>query len=187
MWALAIVILVFFENLLISFIATPVRDLEVGSLVAPMGMNNEVPQGGISVLDFEKPIEEDISITSLQILSNANGNQVRLKVWRLKNDGYEVAIKTNLLNLTKGVNSFSIDNLLAKKGDYLGLYMQTSEIDRSRVHATKGRAYVVGDFDSIEKNTKAHDGQTGYTFLVKGKSCWMCQPSFSDFLHLLWL
>lgn len=140
----------------------------IGSLENPQGMKNETPPGGISVLDFEKPIHTDITINEVKILSNAASDQVRLKIWRLNGNVYQAVAESNLLAITKGVNKIHIDKISAKKGDFLGLYMQTNEIDRSGKHTAMGRVYAVGDAKEIQKDTPARDGQTGYTFSVHG-------------------
>lgn len=159
---------------LVSGIAPPddsqIENRAVGSIESPLGMKNDVPPGGVSVLDFEKPVDADISINEVKALSNADSNEVRLKVWRLNGNVYEAVAESKPLVLVKGVNKIHIDNILAKKGDFLGLYMKTSELDRSKKHTAQGRVYAVGDLKEIQKDTKAHDGQTGYTFSVHGTS-----------------
>lgn len=143
-------------------------NVTIGSLENPQGMKNEAPPGGISVLDFEKPIHTDISINEIRIISNAARDQVRLKIWRLNGNVYQAVAESDLLTITKGINKIHIDNISAKKGDFLGLYMQANEIDRSGKYTTMGRVYALGDAKEIQKDTPARDGQTGYTFSVHG-------------------
>lgn len=143
-------------------------NLAIGSLESPLGMKNEAPPGGISVLDFEKPVKIDITINEVKVLSNAEDDQVRLKIWRLNGNVYQVVAESKMLAITKGINKIHIDNIVAKKGDFLGLYMQASEIDRSGKYTAMGRVYALGDAKEIQKDTKARDGQTGYAFSVHG-------------------
>lgn len=143
-------------------------NLAFGSLESPLGMKNASPPGGISVLDFEKPVQTDITINEVKILSNAVSDQVRLKIWRLNGNVYQAVAESNMLAITKGINKIHVDNISAKKGDFLGLYMQTNEIDRSRKHMALGRVFAMGDAKEIPKDTAARDEQTGYTFSVHG-------------------
>ena len=162
---------VYLESLLLNSDKKNVNLITVGDLGAAMGSKNDVPPGGISVLDFEKQVPEDMSITTVKFYSNADENKVRLKIWRLKDDAYyEVVAKSKVLSLVAGLNVFEVDNIEAKKGDFLGVFMASSEIDRSTSHRDKGRFYVVGDNDVIPKNTVYKDALTGYTFLVYGLS-----------------
>lgn len=175
-------LLLLLENAYFSFINKHVRNMTVGGLENPMGINNEVPPGGISVIDFEKPVKNGISINEIKLLSNADANVVCLKIWRLEGNVYKVAAKSKLLTLTKGVNSFAVENMVAQRGDFLGLYMKSSEIDRSANYRLKGRIYAVGDMDAIQKDSPAHDGQTGYAFIVSGtgtaiRNKWLTFPS----------
>lgn len=156
------------ENQLLSSRNRPASFITVGDLETASGTQNEVPSGGISVLDFEKQIPEDMTITTVKFLTNAESNKVRLKIWRKNNEAYEVVAKSDEFSLSKGLNVFEVDNIDAKKGDFLGIFMASNEIDRSKVYRFKGRVYVVGDNDNIPINTVYKDALTGYTFLVYG-------------------
>lgn len=137
----------------------------VGDLEGLMGIKPEVPPGGISVLDFEKEIVEDMTMTSVKFYSTADSNKVQLKLWRLINNSYEVVAKSEYFSLSKGLNSFPVE-IPAKKGDYIGIFMLSSEIDRSALHRVKGRVYVVGDKDVIPKDTPYKDAPCGYAFQI---------------------
>lgn len=159
---------IFLEKSLFSFGNKEFGYVKVGDISSSIGSNHEVPPGGISVLDFEKRVPEDMVITSVKFYTNAANNKVRLKVWRLKGIKYEVVAKSNLLSITQGTNHFDLSNIRAKKGDYLGIFMESNEIDRSSIHRFKGRVYVVGDNDEIPKNTVYKDSLSGYTFIING-------------------
>jgi hypothetical protein len=145
-----------------------IDNLTIGSLESPLGMKNAAPPGGISVLDLEKPVKTDITINEVKILSNATSDRVRLKIWRLNGNIYQAVAESTLLDITTGINKIHIDSISAKKGDFLGLYMQSNEIDRSQKYTAMGRVYAIGDAKEIQKDTPSRDGQTGYTFSAHG-------------------
>lgn len=182
---LSILVLLLLESAYFSFINKQVRIITLGSMESPIGLSNSVPEGGISVIDFEKPVNNGISINEIELLSNADANVVRLKIWRLEDGVYKVVAQSKLLTLTKGVNLFTLDNMVAQRGDFLGLYMRLGEIDRSAKYRFKGRVYALGDADTIQENTQARDAQTGYAFTVKGtglaiKNRWIMLPCWKS-------
>ena len=168
---------VLLEKTLFSFLKNEIVNyIKVGDIDSRLNVKNGVPPGGISVIDFEKLVPEDISVTSIKLYSNAVHNRVRLKIWRLIGEKYEVVGKSDLLSIKNGINDFDLstslfefESIRAKKGDYLGLYMESSEIDRSSIHRFKGRVYVVGDNDEIPKDTIYKDSLSGFSFEVTGK------------------
>lgn len=90
------------------------------------------------------------------------------QIWRLNGNVYQAVAESKMLSISKGINKIHIDKISARKGDFLGLFMKTSEIDRSLLHREKTRIYALGDAKEIPKDTKARDAQTGYTFSVLG-------------------
>lgn len=166
--SVVVISFLFLEKLLFSSSGQNAGFITVGDIAAPWGKKNEVPLGGISVLDFEKQVPEDMTITTAKFYTNAETNKVRLKVWRLIGNAYEAVAKSDLLTLSKGLNVFELDNIKAQKGDYMGIFMESNEIDRSTIHRFKGRVYVIGDNDIIPQDTTNKDALTGYTFLTYG-------------------
>ena len=162
----------FIEHAFFQIIHKPIKYLAVGNLDYPIRQKDAVPDGGLSIIDFDKSVDADIQINSLKILSNDDKNEVRLKIWRLMDNGnYKVIAQTNAFSLTLGTNVLYLkDFIIAKKGDILGLYMKNSEIARSSKNLGKGRIYSIGDQDKIQKNTTLKDHYSGYLFVVYGMS-----------------
>lgn len=159
----------FLESLIFSSGGKQVNYITVGDIGSPIGKKNGVPPGGISVLDFEKPVPENVTITTVKFATaDEEKNRVRLKIWRLIDNEYKVVAKSELFSIARGLNSFEVENIKAKKGDFLGIFMELNEIDRSSAHLYKGRVYVVGDNDIIPKGTVYKDTLCGFTFQIQG-------------------
>lgn len=137
----------------------------IGNIAAVLDYNPwGVSKEGISIIDFDKRIEEDAEIVSWKIYSLSE-NRVRLKVWRYSGeDSWIVVGESQIREIRPGVSPIRITKpILVKKGDVLGFYCSNGNISRN-IPYTGNKIYSWGDVKKITESTMREDRCGGYSF-----------------------
>ncbi len=145
----------------------------LGRINTPSFEDDNAPAGGLSIIDTTKKVTNDIKITSWQIFSLAEQNNVQLKVWRPNppnqlNRHWTAVDVSPPSQLKIGLNSFTLDRpLLAKTGDYLGFFTEKGQISRNALAEGNGQIYVAGNTDTISIGITDRSPTNGdYSFKV---------------------
>lgn len=137
---------------------------KIGKIHMPDFRPWNVDESGISLVDLEKSVEEEIKIYSFKVHSLSK-NKARLKVWRQTEEGdWVVMEESDLIDLKFGTNSIRLKKpLLAQKGDYLGLFISKGNISRN-IPYEGSKVYSWGDVRKITNQSKREDRAGGYSF-----------------------
>lgn len=139
----------------------------IGSTRSPDYESWDVFPQGISLIDLSKPVTNNIKIKSWEIFSLCE-NKVRLKIWRpLGNGRWVVADESELIDIKTDRTKLRLKReLVAKPGDYLGIFALKGNITRNLPYPDEesyNKVYGWGDIRTVSF-TDGHDVYGGYNF-----------------------
>lgn len=135
----------------------------VGRPIIPSLNPDGLPEEGLSIVDLTKIIPVNSKLVSWKVYSHGK-NQLRLKVWRKKENYWYVTAESRLYSVRNGYYTLQIDtDLFASKGDCIGFYSQNGNLSNN-TNPEGGKFYTAGDKKVLAQG--AYDTTGDYAFRV---------------------